>query len=720
MRTARLLLGDCRDRLRDLPESAVQCCVTSPPYYGLRDYKLPASIWGGDPGCEHAWGDTLAECLRPGRDFDPCGSETISRRYDPPLSAACSLCGAWRGCLGLEPTPQLFVAHMVEVFAEVWRVLRDDGTLWLNLGDSYVSAGGSGLQGKRGQRFDRRHTQEPLVRHRAHELGMGPKNLMGIPWRVAIALQGAGWTLRSEIIWTKTAPMPESVRDRPTRAHEHIFLLSKGGQYHYDADAVREPVSGNAHARGGGVNPKAAANAVGSRQNASFSAAVPNLVADRNLRSVWEISPEPCAEAHFACVDAETECLTAEGWKRHDQLQVGELAAQFDMATRNLSWGAIEKVSTYGVTNQPMVIGARRDLSVMLTPNHRCVIQRRRAHGEADLGLMPPSIVRADELLTSHRIPTAAPWASDDGDTSIAIEWAELLGWYIAEGHESKQSPAVEIYQSRSANPAKVERIAKLLRQVGAEWTMAKYDRQWNGSPSVACAFRVTGYAAFRLREVAPGKRMPTGALLWERGRLQALFDGLIAGDGHTRVDNRVSFIQKDTATANMVQAVGVRLGMAATISQHEGGTWRVYFTKHKTRSFRGTAGKGEPLRTQPYTGVVWCPKLPLGTWVARRDGRVFITGNTFPSEIPRRAILAGSRAGDTVLDPFMGSGRTGTTALSLGRSFVGIDLSREYLETIARPAIEAALAQRVIGEESAPAPLRVETQAEMFAEASA
>ena len=307
--------------------------------------------------------------------------------------------------------------------------------------------------------------------------------------------------------------------------------------------------------------------------------------------------------------------------------------------------GCNREVAIYDVIDQPMVVGARRDLSMMLTPNHRCVIQRRRARGEAELGLMPPTIVRADELLTSHRIPTAAPWASDDGDTSISNEWAELLGWYIAEGHESKQTPSVEIYQSQSANPDKVERIAELLRQVGAEWTMAKYIRLWNNLPTTACAFRVTGYAAFRLRELAPGKQMPAGVLLWERGRLQSLFDGLIAGDGHIRADNRVSFVQKDTAIADMVQAIGVRLGLAATISRHEGGTWRVYFTKHATRSFRGTAGKGEPLQMQSYTGVVWCPQLPLETWVARRDGRLFITGNTFPPEIPKRAILAGTSA---------------------------------------------------------------------------
>jgi DNA modification methylase len=161
----------------------------------------------------------------------------------------CDRCGAWRGCLGLEPTPELYVEHLASVLDEVHRVLRSDGTLWLNLGDSYTSSGRS------------RRSADPMLPSRrmcerpATPPGLKPKDLVGIPWRVAFALQERGWWLRSDVIWVKPNPMRENVRDRPTRAHEYLFLLTKQPRYFYDADAVREPdsnrCSGNGYARRG-------------------------------------------------------------------------------------------------------------------------------------------------------------------------------------------------------------------------------------------------------------------------------------------------------------------------------------------------------------------------------------------------------------------------------------------------------------------------------------
>jgi DNA modification methylase len=183
--TIDLRQGDCLDVLRTMPDRSVHCCVTSPPYFGLRDY-------GAD------------------------------------------------GQIGLEATPDAFVAKMVEVFREVYRVLRDDGTLWLNLGDSYAST--TSGTGARGGSFasERAQWQGTATRKEIPD-GLKSKDLIGIPWRVAFALQADGWYLRSDIIWHKPNPMPESVRDRPTKAHEYLFLLSKSERYFYDADAVREP-----------------------------------------------------------------------------------------------------------------------------------------------------------------------------------------------------------------------------------------------------------------------------------------------------------------------------------------------------------------------------------------------------------------------------------------------------------------------------------------------
>jgi DNA modification methylase len=265
--SVRILLGDCREKLRELPDASVNCCVTSPPYFGLRDY-----------GCE--------------------------------------------GQMGLEPTPDEFAAGMAEVFREVRRVLRDDGTLWLNIGDSYANDGKWG--GHTGGKHAKALHCSPIGRQKKYT-GLKPKDLIGIPWRLAFALQVDGWYLRRDIIWHKLNPMPESVRDRPTTAHEYIFLLSKSASYFYDADAIVEPVSPNTHARlsqnvaaqvgsaranGGnktngtmkavGRGPKTQAAGSGIKNNDSFAAACSLPVTHRNKRSVWSVGTEAFSEAHFA------------------------------------------------------------------------------------------------------------------------------------------------------------------------------------------------------------------------------------------------------------------------------------------------------------------------------------------------------------------------------------------------------------------------------------
>jgi DNA modification methylase len=234
--SVQILQGDCRDVLATLPDASVHCCVTSPPYWGLRDYGVAGQI-------------------------------------------------------GLEPTIEQFVAEMVAVFREVRRVLRPDGTLWLNLGDSYATGGGAGWQGKNGQRADRRFTA-PELKPQASEIGLKPKDLCGIPWRVAFALQDDGWYLRQDIIWHKPNPMPESVTDRCTKAHEYIFLLSKGPKYFYDAEAIKEEFTGNA--------PGAKALKQNSDRNDGGRVCGRPESGVRNKRSVWTVATAPFSEAHFA------------------------------------------------------------------------------------------------------------------------------------------------------------------------------------------------------------------------------------------------------------------------------------------------------------------------------------------------------------------------------------------------------------------------------------
>lgn len=249
-------------RALPLPSGWVQTVITSPPYWGLRDY-----------------GQT--------------------------------------GQIGLEATPEDYVADLVTVFKEVWRVLRDDGTAWLNLGDTYCNSdkwgGGGANTGK--------HTREPdgipaswkaVRRHWSTIEGVKPKDLVGIPWRVAFALQADGWYLRSDIIWAKPNPMPESVTDRPTRAHEYLFLLTKKSRYFYDAEAVKETSTNRSS---GNQRRKLASGAEGQRVNDHLGSSVPYVPngSGRNRRSVWTITPKPFRGAHFATFPPELvePCLRA-------------------------------------------------------------------------------------------------------------------------------------------------------------------------------------------------------------------------------------------------------------------------------------------------------------------------------------------------------------------------------------------------------------------------
>jgi DNA modification methylase len=250
--TVRIIIGDVREKLAELPDESVHCVVTSPPYFGLRDYGVAGQI-------------------------------------------------------GLEPTPAEFVAVMVEVFREVRRVLRKDGTLWLNLGDSYHGNGLSGGDGSKafgGTRPDKIARQSNLksVSAPKRESGVKPKDLLGIPWRVAFALQADGWYLRQDIIWAKPNPMPESVTDRCTKAHEYLFLLSKSARYHYDAEAIAEAFADERQGASG-VNsgvPEQYADAAGRGGDQGLSAFRGDGKAGRNRRSVWTVATQPFKEAHFA------------------------------------------------------------------------------------------------------------------------------------------------------------------------------------------------------------------------------------------------------------------------------------------------------------------------------------------------------------------------------------------------------------------------------------
>jgi len=236
---------DCLEGLKQLPDNSINCCVTSPPYWGLRDYGID-------------------------------------------------------GQLGLEPTPEEYIANLVEVFREVRRVLRDDGTLWLNLGDSYAGSWGSASHDTNGKARRAGTNQRPPTSYK--QKGLKPKDLVGIPWRVAFALQADGWYLRQDIIWHKPNPMPESVTDRCTKAHEYIFLLSKSAQYYYDNEAIKEDAKPESEKRYKSTfyTGKKEISGQGRPGNASNTPGYKKWTGKRNKRSVWTVTTKPFKEAHFA------------------------------------------------------------------------------------------------------------------------------------------------------------------------------------------------------------------------------------------------------------------------------------------------------------------------------------------------------------------------------------------------------------------------------------
>ena len=252
-----VLCGDNREILPTLPCDSVDLCVTSPPYWGLRDYGGGSQIWSGDSNCEHEWVITPPPRQRSESDIKDLNSKQATMRgtnYDSQPGNICIKCGAWRGSLGLEPHPQMFIDHLVEICREVKRVLKPSGCFWLNLGDSYGTHGSGSKKHPHNFRKPEVAAKEGIGTLKKPTIGFSEKfimekNLLGIPWRVATALQEDGWILRNCVIWFKPNHMPESVRDRLTKSYEFFFFFVKQRKYYFNLDAIREPIQTETEAR---------------------------------------------------------------------------------------------------------------------------------------------------------------------------------------------------------------------------------------------------------------------------------------------------------------------------------------------------------------------------------------------------------------------------------------------------------------------------------------
>lgn len=332
--TFKILKGHFLDVVKQVPDESIHVCVTSPPYYGLRSYGTEPQIWltpanqlleeQGLFDCNHEWvnikqykdswrrGESAAQHYSSKKESRST-EETRDGRWT--YTEYCEACGAWRGELAQEPSPALYIAHLVQVFSEVWRVLRPDGTLWVNIGDAHYNYRPGKHDDARAQGYNRQSNGNArgipsFTPKRGYKIdGLKEKDLIGLPWLLAFAMRDAGWYWRSEIHWHKPNPLSESVEDRPTKCHEAILLFTKSQNYYYDKWAITEPPTGNAHPRFGknGVGNGRKTLSVESRNNDSFRAATVATLSPggRNKRTIWTINVQGYPEDHFAAYPEE-------------------------------------------------------------------------------------------------------------------------------------------------------------------------------------------------------------------------------------------------------------------------------------------------------------------------------------------------------------------------------------------------------------------------------
>lgn len=297
--TASVFYGDAWELALTLKPGSIDCIVTSPPYFGLRDYGT-ATWQGGDPDCAHKNGmlASMRSTLNGGHFY---GEHLKVHTNGMPYRSVCGKCGAVRvdRQFGLEQTIEEYVARLADLFARLRPALKDCGTIWLNLGDSYAGSGMTG--GTNGKEASNKRAARMFQGNRRDTVpGLKQKDLIGVPWRVAFALQADGWYLRSDIIWAKPNPMPESVGDRPTKSHEYVFLLTKSRRYLVDRDGMSEPVKSDR-------SPSRKAKRQGAGRADLRQAGKPydGTKTQRNIRTVWTITSKPYRDAHFATMPPE-------------------------------------------------------------------------------------------------------------------------------------------------------------------------------------------------------------------------------------------------------------------------------------------------------------------------------------------------------------------------------------------------------------------------------
>ena len=447
--------------------------------------------------------------------------------------------------------------------------------------------------------------------------------------------------------------MPESVKDRFTKAYEHVFMFVKNEKYWFDLDAVREPHSEATIKRQKYSwdleNAKwAKANVGGSPVSTKHNPYGSPHPLGKNPGDVWVINTKPFPEAHFACVDEETEVLTESGWKRWDEVSLNDKIATFDILNETIHYHKPYNIYIFKYDGKLIVI-ENQWIAQYVTPNHRVLLKYVHSAKKRE----PDEhwhYVNAEKIrpYSGILIPLSGKY---DGKYSIGKRKAELLGWIIGDGYIDKNRQ-VFIYQSQSANADKVKRIENLLKSCGIVYSKYLRDREYKTKISTEVTIRFskkheeTWKWIFNWLDIT--KRPKWKLLHLKHDELRALYNGLILSDGHKRLDGRHALIQKDEYIREWFRVLCVHLGLRTTETKcSRVSTAPTVFVTMKNYAQIHQSDFKKCIKRIPYRGIVWCPHVPNTNFIARRKGsngkyRIFITGNTFPPSLVKRCILAG------------------------------------------------------------------------------
>jgi site-specific DNA-methyltransferase (cytosine-N4-specific) len=672
-----ILCGDVLVELKKIPDESIDMVITSPPYYGLRKYDTIPSLWGGDPNCKHEWEYGSKKGISGGiksKKVKTHGTENFQIVPETKFGF-CVHCGAWIGELGSEPDFHLYLDHLFMVCDEIKRVLKPTGSLWWNIDDSRSGsnqgAGASRVGTKQGTNRGTKYMESGNFKSLLADTGIAKKSLMAIPDRFKVGMVDSGWINRNEFIWRKPNQMPDSAKDRFTDDFEKLYWFTKNGKYYFEQQlepskwAEKDKRSESGRTIGNGKASKGIHAVKGSGTYRKDKL--------RNKRTVWDINTKGYKGAHFACVDSETECLTKSGWKKYDEISQSDEILTYNLNSGLLEYQRINDLYLYDVETELVAIKGR-DLDIKMTDNHRNVVLKRTKNGNIETVKEAMSLNSRDSIRVSARF-------NNEFHSRLSENHYSLLGWFLSEGNISKYS--LSVYQNAGN---KADGIRNLLLREGVSFSEYKRTRKYKGVDKESIDFRIKQSDAQYFKKyvhcIDGYNKVPNHDLLFaEEEKLQAMFDALIDGDGNRRKDGRCSFIQKNKFVIDFVQELCTLLGKRTHLKISRDGTYTLYITDKEYIGLRKTNGDGISKEYENYSGIVWCPNVDNTTFVARRNGSVFITGNTFPEELVTVPITACCPKEGIVLDIFMGSGTTAAVAKKLGRNYLGIERNPEYIQ---------------------------------------